>query len=186
MHVSYFSASSWNCRCADPAETGDLTWRTMSNSAKVDAEEKWVNRVPVLDMRPWHEGRTEERADFARRVDEACRGWGFFQIVNHRVPAALIEACLAEMRRFFALPREAKRAVRRSEDNPWGYYDSELTKNVRDWKEIFDFRRLSKPELPDHHPANRSEEGANRWPAKLPGFREVMLEYSRPSGPTEC
>ncbi|KAJ4868091.1 2-oxoglutarate (2OG) and Fe(II)-dependent oxygenase superfamily protein [Raphanus sativus] len=32
-----------------------------------------------------------------------------------------------------------KRRVKRDEVNPMGYHDGEHTKNVRDWKEIFDF-----------------------------------------------
>ena len=42
------------------------------------------------------------------------------------------------MHRFFAQKREAKQRLERTAENPWGYYDRELTKNVRDWKEVFD------------------------------------------------
>ena len=136
-----------------------------------------VERVPVIDMKPWYRGTAGERAAFAHSVDDACRRWGFFQILEHGVPEALVDRCHIEMRRFFALPREAKQAVRRSADNAWGYYDRELTKNVRDWKEVFDFWRAPYPDLPDHHPDNRGVEGENRWPAGLPGFRDAMLEY---------
>ena len=46
---------------------------------------------------------------------------------------------MAEARAFFAGAPAAKRALSRSRDNPWGYYDRELTKNLRDRKDIFDF-----------------------------------------------
>jgi hypothetical protein len=36
------------------------------------------------------------------------------------------------MREFFALPLAEKRAVERTATNAWGFYDRELTKNVRD------------------------------------------------------
>ena len=39
---------------------------------------------------------------------------------------------------FSTLPRESKRQFLRTRDNPWGYYDRELTKEKRDKKEIFD------------------------------------------------
>jgi len=39
---------------------------------------------------------------------------------------------------FFGQCLEEKRKVRRDERNAMGYYDSEHTKNVRDWKEVFD------------------------------------------------
>jgi hypothetical protein len=42
------------------------------------------------------------------------------------------------MRAFFALPLAARRAIERTAANSWGFYDRELTKNTRDWKQIFD------------------------------------------------
>lgn len=39
---------------------------------------------------------------------------------------------------FFNLPAE-KRKARRDEANPQGYYGTEHAKNVRDWKEVFNF-----------------------------------------------
>ena len=38
------------------------------------------------------------------------------------------------------------------------------TKQVRDLKEVFDFCRTPRPDLPDSHPANRTLDGYNRWP----------------------
>jgi isopenicillin N synthase-like dioxygenase len=52
--------------------------------------------------------------------------------------AGLLAEAMAQARSFFAAPTQAKRALCRSRDNPWGYYDRELTKNRRDKKEIFD------------------------------------------------
>lgn len=40
---------------------------------------------------------------------------------------------------FFGFLLEDKRKVRREEDNLMGYYEIEYIKNVRDWKEVFDF-----------------------------------------------
>ena len=38
----------------------------------------------------------------------------------------------------FSLPTDVKEEVLRSDVNPWGFYNKELTKNVKDWKEVFD------------------------------------------------
>ena len=57
--------------------------------------------------------------------------------------------------------------------NGYGYYDRELTKNVRDWKEVFDLTRIARPDLPDHHPDNRTVDGWNQFPTDPPGFRSV-------------
>ncbi|XP_026384328.1 uncharacterized protein LOC113279897 [Papaver somniferum] len=56
-------------------------------------------------------------------------------------PDELTEAKPVEvaLKKFFGLPSEEKRKVQRDEANPLGYYDIEYTKNIRDWKEVFDF-----------------------------------------------
>ena len=126
-----------------------------------------IEGVPVTDVSALvREGaEAPAAADAVRVIDRACREWGFFQVVGHGIPDASVRALESSMRAFFALPQAAKDAVRRSADNAWGYYDRELTKNVQDWKEIFDFGR------PD--PLEAGVDGTNRWPA-LPGFRQAM------------
>lgn len=72
------------------------------------------------------------------RIDAACIEWGFFHVTGHGVAQDLLDRTLARMREFFVLPRARKLAVERTKANSWGFYDRELTKNVTDWKEIFD------------------------------------------------
>jgi isopenicillin N synthase-like dioxygenase len=74
----------------------------------------------------------------ATQVAATCRDWGFFIVTRHGIPAAGIAEVMTETRRFFAQPLAAKRALVRTLDNPWGYFDRELTKNRLDRKEIFD------------------------------------------------
>lgn len=115
--------------------------------------------------------------DFARRdqpgwrdaLDTACRDWGCFQLRNHGLDDSLYRRMLADMTRFFALPLATKRALERSEHNPWGFYDRELTKNVRDWKQIFDVGpRAEGCPFPGAAP---------QWPQKLQGFRQTVEAY---------
>ena len=89
-----------------------------------------LGSVPVIDLRA-------PREQLVRELDRACSDWGFFQVRGHGVPQDVFEHLLATSESFFALPREAKRQSLRTPDNPWGYYDRELTKNVRDKKEVF-------------------------------------------------
>lgn len=117
------------------------------------------NSVPVIDI-----ARLRDPATLAQ-LDLACREWGFFQIVNHGIGRKTIDAILARAMEFFAEPIDVKREISRSADNSWGYYDKELTKNTRDWKQIFDYG---------------PSEGATRrpqWPAAMPAFRSAVLEY---------
>ena len=103
-------------------------------------------------------------------VDRACREWGFFQLRGHGVDAGLRAATLEQMRSFFALPAERKRAVERSDRNVWGFYDRELTKNRRDWKQIFD---VGPPE------SRGPLAGATpQWPEGLPAFRPTLEAFA--------
>jgi isopenicillin N synthase-like dioxygenase len=89
--------------------------------------------LPVIDIRDLRRAATE------RSIDSACREWGFFQVVGHGIDERILTALRREMRSFFYLPLEAKRAVVRTAENPWGFYDRELTKHTRDWKQIYDY-----------------------------------------------
>ena len=96
---------------------------------------------------------------------EACADWGVFYLLGHRISPALINAQRAAANAFFAQPAERKAQVVRSASNPWGYYDQELTKNRRDWKEIFD--------------VGPSHDGAQpQWPDGVTGFRSAIEEYA--------
>jgi isopenicillin N synthase-like dioxygenase len=117
--------------------------------------------VPVIDI---------TRLDAAATLGElhrACRDWGFFQVVNHGIDASIAVALNDAMHRFFAQSAEAKARIVRTRDNPWGYYDKELTKNVRDWKEVYDYG-------PSDGKAIRAQ-----WPDGLPAFRPALEAYTR-------
>jgi hypothetical protein len=63
--------------------------------------------------------------------------------------------------------------VRRTFENALGYYDSELTKNVRDWKEVFDFTTRGVLELPVASSGNEEQIHvySNQWPEYPSTFR---------------
>ncbi|MEM7218521.1 MAG: 2OG-Fe(II) oxygenase family protein [Pseudomonadota bacterium] len=114
--------------------------------------------IPVIDAASLgtHEGR--------ERLDSALREWGVFRLHGHGLSAPLCADTLAVAAAFFAQPTPAKRRYERDADNPWGFFDRELTKNVQDWKEIFDIGAA--------HDAH-----AVPWPVEPAEFRGAMLEY---------
>jgi isopenicillin N synthase-like dioxygenase len=124
-----------------------------------------LTHIPVIDI-----GRLERDDAALAQVHEACRDWGFFQIVGHGVPDALRTATHTAMRAFFALPLAVKRAIERTATNSWGFYDRELTKNTRDWKQVFDVG-------PDETEGPLAGMQA-QWPAALPEFRPVIEAFS--------
>lgn len=119
--------------------------------------------VPVIDL-------SGDDDAVVAAVGEACAAWGFFQIVGHGVDPGLIASAMAETRAFFALPKADKRALSRSRDNPWGYYDRELTKNARDKKEIFDIG-------PEPAATDGPFAGATPWPDVPAAFAPVVRRY---------
>ena len=72
-------------------------------------------------------------------------------------------------RAFFEQPAEAKQRLSRSRENPWGYYDKELTKNVRDWKEVWDLGPADGKAI------------VPQWPDGLPGFRAAVKAFAEAS-----
>lgn len=100
------------------------------------------------------------------QIAEACKNWGFFQVINHGVPLQLQEKVFLASKSFFSQSKEEKQRVRRDEFNPLGYYDTEHTKNVRDWKEVFDFtveNPMLMPASPD--PQDKDvKKFTNQWP----------------------
>jgi len=122
-----------------------------------------MTALPVLDVADFAAG------DWYPALDKACAEWGCFQVVGHGIDAALVAATLRQMRQFFNLPRNAKLAIERTQNNAWGFFDRELTKNVRDWKEIFDFGPVA-----EHGPMKGS---VPQWPTGMPEFRAVMEAF---------
>ncbi|EFJ18185.1 hypothetical protein SELMODRAFT_112786 [Selaginella moellendorffii] len=62
--------------------------------------------LPMIDFETLKSGAGTEI--LAREVGNACRDWGFFQIVNHGVPGDLIQEMLLHADQFFHLPYRQK------------------------------------------------------------------------------
>ncbi|MFK8023958.1 MAG: isopenicillin N synthase family dioxygenase [Ilumatobacter sp.] len=130
--------------------------------------------VPVLDLGG---RRSAPSDDIVGQVAEAAETFGFFQVVDHGVSAELIAEVWSATADFFALTMDDKRRISRTKANSRGYYDRELTKNVRDHKEVLDLAQTAHPDLPDDHPSNvHAVDGINQWPS-LDGFRTTMVDY---------
>jgi len=89
--------------------------------------------IPVIDIREL------DGAPARAEIHRACTDWGFFQITGHGIDPSVIDEVFAVSRAFFAQPAADKRRILRDADNPWGFFDKELTKNRQDNKEIYDF-----------------------------------------------
>ncbi|KAL5202030.1 hypothetical protein ABZP36_012982 [Zizania latifolia] len=63
----------------------------------------------------------------ARAVVQACEMFGFFKVVNHGVPAGVVDRLEAEAVRFFASPRAVKDAYGHA--SPFGYGNKRIGRN---------------------------------------------------------
>ena len=118
-----------------------------------------ADSVPVIDIARL------ERPDALTAIDTACREWGFFQVTGHGIGERAIADLFAAAHAFFAQPGAVKRRILRTADNPWGYFDQELTKNTLDWKQVFDYGPADGDKL------------IPQWPEGLPGFEPTVLAY---------
>jgi isopenicillin N synthase-like dioxygenase len=142
-----------------------------------------LGEVPVIDFGPFLAGSAAERKRVALEIGRACRDIGFFYVVDHGVPLALIERVFAEARRFFALPpeRKAEIAIEKSPCHR-GWFalggenlDPAKQKETGDYKEGIKIGR----DLPPDHPLVKGGlplHGPNQWPSGLPGWKETMQE----------
>jgi isopenicillin N synthase-like dioxygenase len=138
-----------------------------------------LNEIPVIDWLPFRQGDT---AAVAAQIGAACRDIGFFYIVNHGVPAALVAETFAQAKRFFDQPAafKARTAIETSACHR-GYFATggenldPARQKSGDLKEGYKIGR----DLPAHHPlvaAGTPLHGPNQWP-DLPGWRAAMERH---------
>ncbi|XP_065856864.1 protein LATERAL BRANCHING OXIDOREDUCTASE 1-like [Euphorbia lathyris] len=130
--------------------------------------------IPVIDL-------SSETAQVVFMIRKACQKYGFFQVINHGVSTELRQNMERVAKQFFDQPLDQKRKVQRSEVDPMGFYDSEHTKNVRDWKEVFDYLALDPTLIPatDDPDDHQLRTLTNQWPQFPSQFREVCEEYTK-------
>src|SRR5438477_12676118 len=141
--------------------------------------------IPVIDFGASFAGGPGAVEATAAEIRDTLENVGFFVIVNHGVPQALIDRTFAEARRFHAQPMEAKLALRMNEHNNgymmlgrYAVWTSEVNANDKpDLNEAFFVKRERSADDPLVR-AGRRFAGPNQWPADLPGFRETVLAYT--------
>ncbi|KAK9287075.1 hypothetical protein L1049_015485 [Liquidambar formosana] len=137
--------------------------------------------IPVIDLSSINSPDPNDTAGLVAEIGHACKDWGFFQVINHGVPTDIRREIETAARKFFAQSTEEIWKVRKNEVNPLGYSDSELTKNVRDWKRVFDFAVKEPMVIPVSVEADDKEvkKLMNQWPEYPPELREACQEYAQ-------
>lgn len=156
-----------------------------------DEEEASALMVPVIDIGALvsysHDADVEaalEKSEGPLRetvtaIRDAATEWGFFYITNHGLSEQQLATVQSLARQFFALPAEVKNTIRRQPENARGYFDNELTKNKKDWKEVFDYAGRQEDGPVNEKIYKRHLKDQNLWLEEetLPGFRQSMRDY---------
>lgn len=98
--------------------------------------------IPVINLSPIIHNTVQDSSAIqalVKEISSACKEWGFFQVTNHGVPPTLRLKMEEASKMFFAQSLEDKKKITTDDTGLPGYHDTEHTKNVRDWKEVFDF-----------------------------------------------
>lgn len=140
--------------------------------------------VPIIDIGPFLAGEPGALDRTAGELRRALTDIGFYSIVNHGVPAALVREVYRQVARFHALPLDVKLKIKLDRHNV-GYLPmmgdtlrTSVVANVTkpNINEAFFMAR----DLPADHPevrAGRRFRSANQWPPDLPGFRQPLVAY---------
>ncbi|XP_043714538.1 jasmonate-induced oxygenase 1-like [Telopea speciosissima] len=137
------------------------------------SEPQQVN-IPLIDLGNLLAGCGGDQIDhdnsatIMNQISEACREWGFLQVVNHGVSVELMSRALQLWRQFFHLSIEEKQVYSNS---PLTYegYGSRLGVEkgaILDWSDYF-FLQYLPNSLKDH----------NKWPSLPTPLRDTIEEY---------
>lgn len=156
----------------------------MSETVIALVDEGPAGRIPVLDVGPWLADAPGALEELAPVIARTCEDTGFLVATNHGVPQRLIDDCFAASAAFFALPEDAKMALRVGELNigymPPGGQTIRTSKvaEVRkpNLNETFYVTEDRAPDDPDIL-ARKPFVGLNRWPDSLPEFRRATVAY---------
>lgn len=133
-----------------------------------------IGAVPVIDLSGLHDH--DRRASIVAQVAQACRDWGFFQLINHPVSHSLLDRMRQVAEEFFALPVEERMRFSSHEMKflpegkalRFGTSFNPYNDSVLEWRDV-----LRHWCLPPGQVDNRE------WPEKPAGYKETVLDYNK-------
>ncbi|KAH6789542.1 2-oxoglutarate and oxygenase superfamily protein [Perilla frutescens var. frutescens] len=120
------------------------------------------NNVPIIDLG------CEDRSLLAKQIGDACREYGFFQVINHAVPKEIVDKMVGVAHEFFNLPVEEK--MKLYSDDPSKTMRLSTSFNVKketvhNWR---DYLRLHCYPLEKYVP---------EWPSNPSSFKDIVSSY---------
>ncbi|KAL0310586.1 UNVERIFIED_CONTAM: protein SRG1 [Sesamum angustifolium] len=95
------------------------------------------SQIPVIDMQKLSDEYL--MGSELQALHNACQEWGFFQLINHGVDAAVMEKMKLQVQEFFNLPTEEKRKFGQEEGDIQGYGQAFVVSEEQklDWADMF-------------------------------------------------
>ncbi|WJX82140.1 Jasmonate-induced oxygenase 2 [Trifolium repens] len=124
--------------------------------------------IPVINLEHLSSEDQVLKEKVLKQVSEACREWGFFQVVNHGIDHELMQSAKEVWREFFDLPLEVKEELANSPSTYEGYGSRLGVKKgaILDWSDYFFLHYMP--------PCLRNQA---KWPALPSSLRKVIAEY---------
>ncbi|OIT20862.1 PREDICTED: leucoanthocyanidin dioxygenase-like [Nicotiana attenuata] len=126
--------------------------------------------IPLIDLENLNSCDESARHETMNLIFQACRDWGFFQVVSHGVSHDLMAKTRGVWREFFHLPLEEKQKFANSPITYEGYGSRlGVEKGAKlDWCDYFFLHYL---------PEKLKDE--NKWPSLPISRREIISEYGQ-------
>ena len=138
-----------------------------------------IDVAPLLDPEAFHGRAGQEQID---ALHTACKGPGFFYLVNHGVARDSERALFALARRFFELPLAAKLRIENVHSPQFRGYTrvgQEQTAGSADLREQLDVgRELPASPVRAGDPLYLRLRGPNQWPPEVPELRALVMAWT--------
>ncbi|RAH75894.1 putative oxidoreductase [Aspergillus japonicus CBS 114.51] len=139
---------------------------------------------PIIDFAPFYGPESPAKERLISELRQACKEYGFFQLINHAVPAELQESVMRHSQDFFALPIETKEKYGKDIGGFNRGYERLRAQNFEkrtqgDLKEGF-YMGKNLPHDDPYVVARKFGQGPNKYPAEVTdplAFQNVMDEY---------
>ncbi|XP_031276817.1 protein SRG1-like [Pistacia vera] len=150
----------------EPAKIPDRYIRNDEDNPPITDMSHLSSEIPVINLSLLSTGETEE----LNKLDFACKEWGFFQVVNHRIAKEVLQNMKDATAEFFELPLEEKNKYEMPPDDIQGYGHAYVVSEEQklDWSDAL---------ILLVHPSHYRK--LKLWPSTPKGYREIINAYTK-------
>jgi len=139
-----------------------------------------ISTLPILDLSRLN-GSAEDTEQFRNDLRRVTHEVGFFYLIGHGIPTAVIDNMMAVSRSFFSLPESEKLSIENTNSPHFRGYTrmgGELTQGKTDWREQID---IGAERLAVSATHQRDDfwvlQGPNLWPENLPQLEPAAIDW---------